>query len=54
LKGRFGGRGGLKSFVRTRPHKYPRSIAFIAELPKTATKDPAVRLRQAEQAAASG
>ena len=29
----------LQAFVKTRlaPYKYPRSIAFLAELPKTAT-----------------
>jgi benzoate-CoA ligase len=29
----------LKSFIKTRlaPHKYPRSVEFLAELPKTAT-----------------
>ena len=43
----------LKGFVKDRlaPYKYPRSIAFIAELPKTATgKIQRFRLREQEQA----
>jgi benzoate-CoA ligase len=47
----------LQRFVKDRlaPYKYPRSIAFIAELPKTATgKIQRFRLREREQAAASG
>jgi benzoate-CoA ligase len=42
----------LKGFVKDRlaPYKYPRSIAFIAELPKTATgKIQRFRLREQEQ-----
>jgi len=41
----------LKAFVKDRlaPHKYPRSIEFVAELPKTATgKIQRFRLREAE------
>ena len=41
----------LKSFVKERlaPHKYPRQLTFIAELPKTATgKIQRFRLREAE------
>ena len=44
----------LKGFVKDRlaPYKYPRSIAFIAELPKTATgKIQRFKLREREQAA---
>ncbi len=44
----------LKGFVKDRlaPYKYPRSIAFIAELPKTATgKIQRFRLREQEQGA---
>jgi benzoate-CoA ligase len=44
----------LQHFVKDRlaPYKYPRSIAFIAELPKTATgKIQRFRLREQEQAA---
>jgi benzoate-CoA ligase len=47
----------LKGFVKDRlaPYKYPRSIAFIAELPKTATgKIQRFRLREQEQASGSG
>ena len=47
----------LQRFVKDRlaPYKYPRAIAFIAELPKTATgKIQRFRLREQEQAAASG
>jgi benzoate-CoA ligase len=43
----------LKQFVKTRlaPHKYPRQIEFIAELPKTATgKIQRFRLREGEKA----
>jgi benzoate-CoA ligase len=43
----------LKAFVKERiaPHKYPRSIQFIAELPKTATgKIQRFRLREMEAA----
>ena len=43
----------LKSFVKERlaPHKYPRAIEFIAELPKTATgKIQRCRLREREAA----
>jgi benzoate-CoA ligase len=43
----------LKQFVKTRlaPHKYPRQIEFIAELPKTATgKIQRFRLRESEKA----
>jgi benzoate-CoA ligase len=42
----------LKNFVKDRlaPYKYPRSIAFLAELPKTATgKIQRFRLREQEQ-----
>jgi benzoate-CoA ligase len=45
----------LKQHVKTtlQPHKYPRWISFVAELPKTATgKIQRYRLR--EQLAASG
>lgn len=44
----------LKAFVKERlaPHKYPRLIAFVAELPKTATgKIQRFRLREQERAA---
>jgi benzoate-CoA ligase len=44
--------GELQAFVKLRlaPFKYPRSIAFLAELPKTATgKIQRFRLREAEQ-----
>ena len=44
----------LKAFVKERlaPHKYPRLIAFVAELPKTATgKIQRFRLREQENAA---
>jgi benzoate-CoA ligase len=47
----------LQRFVKDRlaPYKYPRSIEFIAELPKTATgKIQRFRLREREQAAGSG
>jgi benzoate-CoA ligase len=43
----------LKLFVKARlaPHKYPRLLEFVAELPKTATgKIQRFRLREAEQA----
>jgi benzoate-CoA ligase len=43
----------LQRFVKDRlaPYKYPRSIAFIAELPKTATgKIQRFKLREQEQA----
>jgi benzoate-CoA ligase len=46
----------LKGFVKDRlaPYKYPRSIAFVAELPKTATgKIQRFRLREQEEAAGS-
>ena len=46
----------LKGFVKDRlaPFKYPRSIAFIAELPKTATgKIQRFRLREQEQSASA-
>ena len=46
----------LKSFVKDRlaPYKYPRAIAFIAELPKTATgKIQRFRLREQEQSASA-
>jgi benzoate-CoA ligase len=39
----------LKAFVKTRlaPHKYPRDILFVDDLPKTATgKIQRFRLRQ--------
>ncbi len=45
----------LKAFVKSElaPHKYPRSIEFIAELPKTATgKIQRFRLRELEAAKA--
>jgi benzoate-CoA ligase len=45
--------GELQRFVKDRlaPYKYPRSIAFIAELPKTATgKIQRFKLREQEQA----
>jgi benzoate-CoA ligase len=41
----------LKTFVKERlaPHKYPRLIAFVSELPKTATgKIQRFRLREQE------
>lgn len=44
----------LQAFVKARlaPHKYPRQIAFVAELPKTATgKIQRFKLREQEQAA---
>ena len=44
----------LKSFVKDRlaPYKYPRAIAFIAELPKTATgKIQRFKLREQERGA---
>jgi benzoate-CoA ligase len=44
----------LKQFVKSRlaPHKYPRAIEFIEELPKTATgKIQRFRLRESEKAA---
>jgi len=47
----------LKGFVKDRlaPYKYPRSIAFVAELPKTATgKIQRFRLREQEQAGREG
>jgi benzoate-CoA ligase len=43
----------LQAFVKGRlaPHKYPRELAFVAELPKTATgKIQRFRLREAERA----
>ena len=43
----------LKAFVKDRlaPYKYPRSIEFIAELPKTATgKIQRFKLRDSEAA----
>jgi benzoate-CoA ligase len=43
----------LKAFVKDRlaPYKYPRQIAFVADLPKTATgKIQRFKLREAEQA----
>jgi benzoate-CoA ligase len=46
----------LKGFVKYRlaPYKYPRSIVFIAELPKTATgKIQRFRLREQEQSASA-
>jgi benzoate-CoA ligase len=46
----------LKAFVKGElaPHKYPRSIEFIAELPKTATgKIQRFKLREREAASAS-
>ena len=46
--------GELQRFVKDRlaPYKYPRSIAFVAELPKTATgKIQRFRLREQEQSA---
>ncbi len=46
----------LKAFVKGElaPHKYPRSIEFIAELPKTATgKIQRFRLREREAVSAS-
>jgi benzoate-CoA ligase len=39
----------LKAFVKTRlaPHKYPREIVFVSDLPKTATgKIQRFRLRE--------
>ena len=47
----------LKGFVKDRlaPYKYPRSIAFIAELPKTATgKIQRFKLREQEKATGNG
>jgi len=44
----------LQTFVKSRlaPHKYPRMISFVTELPKTATgKIQRFRLREQEQAA---
>jgi benzoate-CoA ligase len=44
----------LQAFVKSRlaPHKYPRQIDFLAELPKTATgKIQRFRLREAQQQA---
>ncbi|MEO8079632.1 MAG: benzoate-CoA ligase family protein, partial [Caldimonas sp.] len=44
----------LKAFVKEKlaPYKYPRSIEFVDELPKTATgKIQRFRLREREQAA---
>ena len=44
----------LQAFVKSRlaPHKYPRMISFVTELPKTATgKIQRFRLREQEQAA---
>jgi benzoate-CoA ligase len=49
--GAFADEGELQRFVKDRlaPYKYPRSIAFIAELPKTATgKIQRFRLRERE------
>jgi benzoate-CoA ligase len=46
----------LKAFVKDRlaPYKYPRQIAFVDELPKTATgKIQRFRLREQERAAAA-
>jgi benzoate-CoA ligase len=43
----------LKAFVKSKlaPHKYPRQIEFVAELPKTATgKIQRFRLREREAA----
>ena len=45
----------LKAFVKDRlaPYKYPRVIAFVSELPKTATgKIQRFRLREMERAGA--
>jgi benzoate-CoA ligase len=45
----------LKTFVKVRlaPHKYPRQLEFVTELPKTATgKIQRFRLREKEQARA--
>jgi benzoate-CoA ligase len=45
----------LQAFVKTRlaPYKYPRSIAFLAELPKTATgKIQRFKLRDQERSRA--
>jgi benzoate-CoA ligase len=47
----------LKAFVKGRlaPHKYPRQLEFVAELPKTATgKIQRFRLRQLEGERAGG
>ena len=49
--GAFTDEGGLKAFVKDRlaPYKYPRSIEFVAELPKTATgKIQRFKLRERE------
>ncbi|MCM5682779.1 benzoate-CoA ligase family protein [Schlegelella sp. S2-27] len=46
----------LKAFIKSRlaPHKYPRAIEFVDELPKTATgKIQRFRLREREQAGAA-
>jgi benzoate-CoA ligase len=46
--------GALKEFVKDRlaPHKYPRAVEFLSELPKTATgKIQRVRLRERESSA---
>jgi benzoate-CoA ligase len=51
--GEQAGEAELKAFVKDRlaPHKYPRQIEFIAELPKTATgKIQRFRLRERETA----
>jgi len=43
----------IKAFVKTRltPHKYPRLMGFVSELPKTATgKIQRFRLRDQEKA----
>ena len=48
--------GELKAFVKGElaPHKYPRLLEFIDELPKTATgKIQRFRLRERERAGAS-
>ena len=45
----------LQAFVKARlaPHKYPRLLSFVAELPKTATgKIQRFRLRDAEKTGA--
>jgi benzoate-CoA ligase len=47
----------LQAFVKARlaPHKYPREVEFVAELPKTATgKIQRFRLREHERARRHG
>jgi acyl-coenzyme A synthetase/AMP-(fatty) acid ligase len=49
--------GELKALVKksTEPHKYPRTVVFVDELPKTATgKIQRYKLRQRAKAEAEG